>query len=668
MKIYIGPLRLPVSHDPKDVVGDIRLRQYQSQLRYCEYPRVVLDAPTSSGKTLAYLIRAIEARGEIPRFQTAIIVYPINSLMWDQAFSLHQLITQKIGKKANLMVESEEYVEWRTEQSNADVDIYVLNGETLAALAQESRSSEGRAIIELLRRNQAESRIILTNPEILYYIFLYRFAKTEDLLHILFQTEAKKNLLVFDEFHLYHGYSLATITYMLAYIQKLFDQIIFSSATPIDLGPLIGQEYQLISAVPSLDGDIVRHPIDLVVNGARGILQPDDVPNIKAWVDEYYESSSDRTQAVKVLVIVSSIMTCLELQKLLEKDYPNEVTAIHGLVPPSARPHDKSKFKPIVIGTSAIEVGIDFDASSLIMEAHDSSTFIQRLGRGGRHSSCQISAFLPELYLPSLKESIGDGARVAPSELNTYIRKSLPDLPSYTSFATSNCAAPILLAVLMNWVMERPAGGSKLNDGEIIRQTTKQLEEGSFDIPPPLNRLETQVLRISRESPSGDILMMARKMSCRSSLDSIPAVFTLNGTAQFDQLSLHELTKLHFRRTTRQSLEERKIRIPWRMRHHQEFLEVFGIREKEARVKIDVQTSDFDIMPAPLTKFQIISDNNDTGEQLALILRRQPAYLLLDKQDWRLPGLFVTGGGYLVVGGDAYLAWFIRSGGACDKN
>ncbi|MEM0287276.1 MAG: type I-D CRISPR-associated helicase Cas3' [Nitrososphaerota archaeon] len=661
MKIHVGPLRLPVSDDPEDVIGDIRLRLYQSQLRRCDHSRVLLDAPTSSGKTLAYLIRAIEARGISPRFKTTIIVYPTNALMWDQAFSLYTLITQKIGKKVNLTVESNEEIQWRTEDTNADVDLYVLNGETLAALSQESKSSEGKAMIEQLRRNQAEARIILTNPEILYYLFLYRFAKNEDLMDLVFRTKTP-NLLVFDEFHLYHGYSLATITYTLAYMKKLFDQIIFGSATPIELKSIIHEGYQSISATPSAEGDTVRYPMELDIEGAKGILgSDDDISNIKRQVDKYYEASRDRTQTVKVLVILSSVMTCLRLQDVLEEAYPNEVTAIHGLVPPNSRPRNR-EFKPIVVGTSAIELGVDFDASSLIIEAHDSSTFIQRLGRGARHDSCLAKAYIPELYLPSVKEHVTEGAYVTPGKLHAYVRQSLPDLPSYADFPMSNQAAPILLAVLMNWVMERPAGGGRLNSGQVVNQTTRYLEEDRFEIPAELKPLEAQLLSICKKSPGGEVLTMARKMSCRNSLESIPAVFTFRDSPQFDQLSLHELPKVYFRPATRESLRERGIRIPWRMRLAQEFIEVYGIREKQERIRIDIQTGKFDEAPAPLVKFQLSSYDHDLEDKLTTILRKQPAYVLLSKEDWRLPGFYTVDGNFLVVGGDAYLAWYIRKG------
>jgi superfamily II DNA/RNA helicase len=139
MSIHVEPLKLPISTEPDDHIDNIRLRYYQGELRRCEHSRVLLEAPTSSGKTLAYLIRAIEAKGIEPRFGTTVIIYPTNALIWDQAHSLNDLIT-KLGKKTNITVESDINIRWRSENQNADVDLYVLNGETLAALSQESKS------------------------------------------------------------------------------------------------------------------------------------------------------------------------------------------------------------------------------------------------------------------------------------------------------------------------------------------------------------------------------------------------------------------------------------------------------------------------------------------------------------------------------------------------
>jgi hypothetical protein len=653
--VQVSPLILPVSSNPEDQLGSIRLRLYQSQLRRCSCPRILLTAPTASGKTLAYLLRAIEKP-----FGTTIIVYPTNALMTDQAFSLYNLLTEKLGKRVNLTFEVDDDKQWRSVEVDADVDLYVLNGETLAALAEESRSSEGKALIEHLRRNQAESRIILTNPEILYYMYLYKFAKMEDLIDLVFN-RMLPNLLVFDEFHLYHGYTLATVTYMLAYIKKLFDQIIFSSATPINLTPIIQEEFCQISAEPSDVGDLVRYSLDLNIEGISGILGSKELPTLQKTVDEYYEENKQRPQNVKVLIILNSLMTCLQLQKKLEEKYPNQVTPLHSLVPPRSRPKNRSEFKDIVVGTSAIEVGVDFDTPSLIIEAHDSSTFIQRLGRGARHADCYATAFVPQLYLTELKKCIPNGTKISPMNLNEIIRQNLPNLPSYSEFALSEEAAPILLAVFINWVKARPAGKKNLPLGEIRQQIQKLLENHEMFIPAEIKKLEGFILKLCKEGFGGEVFTMADTMSCRSTLDSIPAFILFGQLQVFDQISIQELLKVNYQIIDKENLIRRGIRIPWRMRLENRFAEVYEVKEKETRLRIDVPPRRYDKKPAALTHYKIQCDENDVEEQLHLILDIQPAFKLTSKKDWRLQGFYTQDKEFLAVGGDAYLAWYIAN-------
>ena len=172
MSIHIEPLKLPISNESEDHIGKIRLRLYQAQLRHCDHPRILLEAPTSSGKTLAYLIRAIESGGVKPRFGTTLIIYPTNALIWDQARSLSDLI-EKLGKKVNVTVESNTDLVWRKENQNADVSLYVLNGETLAALSQESKRSEGKSLVEQLRKDQAETYGLFFQTLKYYIIFFF---------------------------------------------------------------------------------------------------------------------------------------------------------------------------------------------------------------------------------------------------------------------------------------------------------------------------------------------------------------------------------------------------------------------------------------------------------------------------------------------------------------
>ena len=106
---------------------------------------------------------------------------------------------------------------------------------------------------------------------------------------------------------------------------------------------------------------------------------------------------------------------------------------------------------------------------------------------------------------------------------------------------------------------------------------------------------------------------------------------------------------------------DRRIKIPWKMRFRDEFIEVYGTREEQARPTVDVQAEKFDEAPAPLMKFQILAQDHELEDKLSFVIRKQPAYIMFGKEDWRFPGFLTGDGSFLVVGGDAYLAWFLRS-------
>ena len=84
------------------------------------------------------------------------------------------------------------------------------------------------------------------------------------------------------------------------------------------------------------------------------------------------------------VVILNSVVNAIELEDtLVENGFSrDEIAPIRGLSSRAARDiHGKT----LVIGTSAIEVGIDFKCDYLIFEAGDAASFMQRFGRVGRH-------------------------------------------------------------------------------------------------------------------------------------------------------------------------------------------------------------------------------------------------------------------------------------------
>jgi hypothetical protein len=79
--------------------------------------------------------------------------------------------------------------------------------------------------------------------------------------------------------------------------------------------------------------------------------------------------------------------------KLVEAGFSRDSLAIiRGL---SNRDIRNTKGKLLALGTSAIEVGVDFHCDYLLFEASEASSFMQRFGRVGRHRPGKAIAFVP---------------------------------------------------------------------------------------------------------------------------------------------------------------------------------------------------------------------------------------------------------------------------------
>jgi hypothetical protein len=194
-----------------------------------------------------------------------------------------------------------------------------------------------------------------------------------------------------------------------------------------------------------------------------------------------------------------------------------------------------------------------------------------------------------------------------------------------------------------------------------VAETNKQLGEGKFHIPKELGFSTDELLGLCKESTKYGILQLARKMSCRSSIDSLPSVFRTGSDTLFDSLSVEDLGKVEFETITKEALTSQGIKIPWRMRMEEEFINVVGLKHRLERIIVNpYQSERYENSPSPLTMFRVDCDNEDLESKIHSILRNQPAFALHSKADWRLCGFYTSGRDFLVIGGDAYLAWFLK--------
>jgi hypothetical protein len=219
-----------------------------------------------------------------------------------------------------------------------------------------------------------------------------------------------------------------------------------------------------------------------------------------------------------------------------------------------------------------------------------------------------------------------------------------------------------MLAILLNWTMQRSAGGRQLNSGQILSETRLQLEKGDFNLPKHLNISSEELIKLCQQAHRYGIPKIAQRLSCRSSMESIPAVFRTDcSSAKFDYLSIIDLPRVDFSIKTKDALKKEGLNIPWKMRLFQDFVEVKGIKNSQGKVRVSAAHGRFNETPESLTQFCLLADDQDVEDKLTEILKVQPAFLLDAKEDCRLQGFYTTNSGYLTVGGDAFLAHYISN-------
>lgn len=373
---------------PQVEVEGVQTRLYPHQAatlnEWQEHSAFMLVTKTGSGKTRAVALPVLKNR------ESAVFVYPTKSLIADQAQSIQQLMREEnirfrewIPAQAHEKFTDEEYV------------LVQVNADTLEAFRKEFRlSHKGDALKYLLSGDKR--RIILINPDILFLIFSLRYSGSAEAIGQL-QNYAT---VVFDEFHLYTGVELAHILFMIHLTRQMnvFKRVVLLSATPnpqvkghIDalLNPrMIDATISVLQA--NVGKRIVAHEVELLpIPITNGVVET-AVTEISTILDELYQlreanqAANSRGEYVPCVVILNSVISAIMLEDLLVADgiERDDIAPIRGL---SARSARDTRGKLLVIGTSAIEVGIDFKADYLLFEAGDAPSFMQRFGRIGRH-------------------------------------------------------------------------------------------------------------------------------------------------------------------------------------------------------------------------------------------------------------------------------------------
>jgi hypothetical protein len=200
---------------------------------------------------------------------------------------------------------------------------------------------------------------------------------------------------------LYNGVELANILYLIHAGRAFgaFKRVVLLSATPhpqvrawVDKLLHNPREITMLEPVahPPVQARRVAHDVTLkVVHKGRDVVKA-AAEQAHALLPELQRlraltHNNGKTSYVPLVIILNSVVHAIELEDQLRAMgvVPEAIVPIRGMSHRGIRAVRAEQL--IVVGTSAIEVGIDFQCDYLIFEAGDAASFMQRFGRLGRH-------------------------------------------------------------------------------------------------------------------------------------------------------------------------------------------------------------------------------------------------------------------------------------------
>ncbi|AEM74228.1 type I-D CRISPR-associated helicase Cas3' [Caldicellulosiruptor acetigenus] len=328
-------------------------------------PRVIFNiSPTGSGKTLS----AYSPLLENPKYK-AVGIYPTNELIADQLETL---------------------TAW-------GLNCFPLFAEEIdkIELSYEETSLQRSEIIERIIK-APNRQVILTNPDIIYYIAFGKYFTFEKPQRFIGNILSAFDLWVFDEFHLYDDKQKAELLAIIfsamcvRYLDKTPVFVILSATPDFGIESIMKKMNINFEIVKAKEGDkIIQEKVNLKLiptdlyhwQGLNKLLE------IDSCIDEVYREKSS-------LVILDSVFQAMDYANHL-REKGLDVSELHGLK------RDKNGLKAhVVVGTSAIEVGIDPKEENntykqaVVFEARTFSQFVQRLGRIGRGNKKDRTSFV----------------------------------------------------------------------------------------------------------------------------------------------------------------------------------------------------------------------------------------------------------------------------------
>jgi len=324
------------------------LFSFQYLLLESQSPTLV-ETPCGFGKTFAALIPSlIESR------KKTFFVFPSNALVETQYSSVKTRLA-----------------EW----GFGNYALLKLTGDDLLKCMNElGYDTKGKALYDLITREM--ENIVFTNIDIMFNILSQKYSQRREIVSTL-----KASRVIFDEFHFYKNVTAVLLGVMYEKLVNLFTKdIYFLSATPSrTILELLTKIYPIACELS------IQNNIDITPSDKKEVMfstnleispeqnEQDVVDSALSFVSENYDKSP------LGMVILDSIRDSIILARRLKENGFKRVLYT-GLKKEKLDDIEKG----VIVGTSAIEVGVDKKVDYLFFEANNTTAFLQRFGRVGR--------------------------------------------------------------------------------------------------------------------------------------------------------------------------------------------------------------------------------------------------------------------------------------------
>jgi len=403
-----------------------------------EHEVVFNTAMTGDGKSLAAQLPMIVKGGV---WWKTLALYPTNELIEDQRVNFEKTKDR-----------------WAV-----DALPEILNGATLDQMVEEDKyTRRGDALMRVFKNND----LVLSNPDIFHYI-MHQFYNYQNDAPDRYSGELTQmfSQLTFDEFHIFEAPQIVSVLNALLFMHAIGGSVrphkfLFLSATPNELMLAYlrnsGLETREVKGEYATEGG---------ENEWRRILHQAEIniesePRAEAWVEQHLDDVIlpffvNRRPNAKGAIIVNSVASAYRIFNRIKPIFERHHLTVELNTGMTGRSRRKDSYDAdLLIGTSTVDVGVDFQINFLVFESHDAGSFLQRLGRLGRHNGYERNgqtyhfqdyvayALVPDWIAARLFKSkegepalLIEGATLDRRQFNGAIQTAYPPVTSFEHYA-----------------------------------------------------------------------------------------------------------------------------------------------------------------------------------------------------------------------------------------